>query len=104
MSQFRPTNLSEIKNIVKNNGACLNILIIGNYSAAPHPESLGGRLPTHDHEARGARQQIALHIALTDLSLEKLWVVHPGKDEYPVEEKITVCPRSKLEFLTNIQR
>ena len=34
----------------------------------------------------------SMHIAVTDLSLDFLWVVYPGKETYPVTDKITVRP------------
>ncbi len=34
----------------------------------------------------------SMHIALEDLSLDHLWVVYPGKHEYPVSKNITVLP------------
>jgi predicted AAA+ superfamily ATPase len=34
----------------------------------------------------------SMHIALQDLGLEHLWVVYPGKESYPVHERITVWP------------
>jgi uncharacterized protein len=34
----------------------------------------------------------SMHIALKDLSLEHLWVVYPGRQEYALHENITVIP------------
>jgi hypothetical protein len=34
----------------------------------------------------------SMRIALEDLGLDHLWVVHPGRHGYPVHEKITVWP------------
>ena len=36
----------------------------------------------------------SMHNALTDLSLEKLYVVYPGNDEYQIHDKVTVTPLS----------
>jgi hypothetical protein len=33
----------------------------------------------------------SMHIALADLALDHLWVLHPGPHTYPVHEKITMC-------------
>ena len=33
----------------------------------------------------------SMRSALADLELDHLWVVHPGPNSYPVEEKVTVC-------------
>jgi predicted AAA+ superfamily ATPase len=32
----------------------------------------------------------AMHVALADLSLDHLWVVYPGRQDYPLTEKISV--------------
>jgi len=36
----------------------------------------------------------SMHIAIRDLALDYLWIVYPGKQEYPVTENITVRPLS----------
>lgn len=41
-------------------------------------------------DAPGASR--SMHVAIQDLSLERLWVVYPGKQEYVVDEKISVIP------------
>ncbi|MBC2705968.1 ATP-binding protein [Desulfobacula sp.] len=38
----------------------------------------------------------SMHIAVKDLSLDYLWVVYPGKEEYPVTDKIMVRPLNKI--------
>jgi len=38
----------------------------------------------------------SMHIAIQDLSLDHLWVVHPGEHEYPVTDKITARPLTAL--------
>ena len=38
----------------------------------------------------------SMHIALKDLELDHLWVLHPGPHTYPVHEKITVCAITDL--------
>jgi predicted AAA+ superfamily ATPase len=37
--------------------------------------------------------------AVEALKLSKLWVIHPGRNEYPVDAKITVLPLSRLASL-----
>jgi predicted AAA+ superfamily ATPase len=32
----------------------------------------------------------SMHVAIRDLSLEHLWVVYPGRHDYPLDEKISV--------------
>ena len=39
----------------------------------------------------------SMHIAVRDLSLDYLWVVYPGKEEYPVTDKIMVRPLNKIK-------
>lgn len=41
----------------------------------------------------------SMRIALKDLQLDHLWVIYPGKHEYPVDEKISVWPISKINDL-----
>ena len=46
--------------------------------------------------ADAPRSTKSMHSALQDLDLDHLWVVHPGKDDYPLNEKITVLGIRKL--------
>jgi predicted AAA+ superfamily ATPase len=34
----------------------------------------------------------SMRVAINDLSLDHLWVIYPGENEYPVDEKISVIP------------
>jgi predicted AAA+ superfamily ATPase len=38
------------------------------------------------------RMTPSLHIALNDLKLERAWIVYPGRQRYPVHEKVEVLP------------
>ena len=38
----------------------------------------------------------SLHIALEDLKLDRAWIVYPGRESYPVHEKVMVCPLPAL--------
>ena len=38
----------------------------------------------------------SMYVAIADLSLDHLWVVYPGKDIYPLTEKIKVLPLQEL--------
>ena len=38
----------------------------------------------------------SMHAAIEDLSLEHLWVVYPGHQEYPLHDKISVIPISAI--------
>jgi hypothetical protein len=38
----------------------------------------------------------SMRIALTDLKLEKLWVVYPGERRYRLEERVEVVPLADL--------
>lgn len=41
----------------------------------------------------------SMRIAMADLGLEHLWVVYPGGLEYPLDEKITALPLSRIRRL-----
>lgn len=41
----------------------------------------------------------SMHSALTDLSLDHLWVVYPGTVRYPAHEKITMLPLAEIDCL-----
>jgi len=41
----------------------------------------------------------SMHSAIHDLSLEHLWVIYPGHDEYALDDKISVVPISSLEHI-----
>jgi len=38
----------------------------------------------------------SMHTALSELQLEHLWIVYPGKEIYPAHERITVLPINKI--------
>jgi hypothetical protein len=42
-----------------------------------------------------------MHVALEDLKLEHLWVIHPGEKTYSLTEKITVAPLSSIKQIIN---
>ncbi|MCS6844127.1 MAG: DUF4143 domain-containing protein, partial [Caldilineales bacterium] len=42
----------------------------------------------------------SMHIALRDLGLEHLWIVYPGRQEYPLDERLSVVPAEALPRLT----
>ena len=39
----------------------------------------------------------SMHVAIQELNLEKLLIVYPGKDDYPVDLKISVCSLHKIK-------
>jgi uncharacterized protein len=41
----------------------------------------------------------SMHVALSDLTLDHLWVLHPGPHTYPVHERITICALTNLNHL-----
>lgn len=41
----------------------------------------------------------SMHTALSELRLEHLWVIYPGKEAYPAHEQITVLPISQIDQL-----
>lgn len=44
----------------------------------------------------------SMRIAIKDLNLDHLWVVYPGKDQYPMDERISTLPLLALEAGTPI--
>jgi len=38
----------------------------------------------------------SMQIAMDDLQLSKLWVIYPGKKEYPLAKNISVLPLEKI--------
>ncbi len=42
----------------------------------------------------------SMHIAIEDLSLEHLWVVYPGREEYRLDDRITVLPVAAVPGLS----
>ncbi len=41
----------------------------------------------------------SMHTALSDLNLDHLWVIYPGKEAYPAKENISVLPISQIDLL-----
>jgi len=41
----------------------------------------------------------SIHVALSDLGLEKIFVIYPGKDRYVLHEKVIVLPLKELPML-----
>lgn len=41
----------------------------------------------------------SMHTSLSELQLEHLWVIYPGKESYPAHEQITVLPVSQITQL-----
>jgi predicted AAA+ superfamily ATPase len=41
----------------------------------------------------------SMQMALTDLNLDHLWIVYPGKHQYSVSKKITACPLKDIVIL-----
>jgi predicted AAA+ superfamily ATPase len=41
----------------------------------------------------------SMHISLSDLQLDHLWIIYPGESSYPVHENITVC---SIASITNL--
>lgn len=41
----------------------------------------------------------SMYTSISDLKLEHLWVIYPGKDAYPAHDKITVLPISEITEL-----
>ena len=45
----------------------------------------------------------SLHIALDNLKLERVWIVHPGEKRYPVHEKVEALPLRLLPSLSELK-
>jgi len=41
----------------------------------------------------------SMRVALADLSLSHLWIVHPGSNRYPVSDEITVLPLAEAHLI-----
>jgi hypothetical protein len=41
----------------------------------------------------------SMRVALDDLALERLWVVHPGRHAYPADQRVAVLPLTDLEAI-----
>jgi len=46
----------------------------------------------------------SMHAAIEDLSLEHLWVIYPGHQEYPLHDKISVIPLSAIPQIAEALR
>jgi len=46
----------------------------------------------------------SMHVAIQDLSLEHLWVIYPGHQEYPLHDKISVIPISAIPQIAEALR
>jgi len=44
----------------------------------------------------------SLHVALSDLGLERACIVYPGKKTYPVHEKVTVLPGTAVSRIREV--
>ena len=41
----------------------------------------------------------SMRVALNDLELEHLWVVYPGDEAYPLDDRISVLPITDIQAL-----
>jgi predicted AAA+ superfamily ATPase len=46
----------------------------------------------------------SMHAAIEDLSLEHLWVIYPGHQEYPLHDKISVIPINAIQQIAEALR
>jgi hypothetical protein len=53
-------------------------------------------------DAPGASR--SMHVAIQDLSLEHLWIVYPGHQEYALDDKISVIPLDSIPRLAHTLR
>jgi predicted AAA+ superfamily ATPase len=75
-------------------GAALDLLV-----------TLGGKHYGFEFKyADAPRASRSMHVALHDLSLEHLWVIYPGHQEYAVHDKISVVPIDNLPRVADALR
>ncbi len=46
----------------------------------------------------------SMHVAVEDLSLERLWIVYPGSEKYPVSEQIAALPLQQVDCIVQESR
>lgn len=46
----------------------------------------------------------SMRMALEDLKLRHLWIIHPGKHRYPIDKKISALPLTDVEILGKLVR
>lgn len=46
----------------------------------------------------------SMHIAVTDLDLEHLWVIYPGQEKYAISDKISAIPLEHIPKLAGLRR
>ena len=42
----------------------------------------------------------SMHVAMNDLLLDQLWIIYPGKNSYPIDEKISVSPLNEISNIS----
>ena len=42
----------------------------------------------------------SMHVAVKDLRLDHLWIIYPGKSNYPIDEKISVSPLNEISSIS----
>ena len=76
-------------------GAELDLLLIR------HGKRYGVEFKTNDAPAMTK----SLHISLTDLKLERAWIVYPGSETYRVHKQVEVTPLAAIpRALANIAK
>jgi hypothetical protein len=61
-------------------------------------KAYGVEFKVHD----GPKMTRSLHIALEDLQLERVWILHPGTKRYAVHDKVEAIPLSEVGALLEI--
>jgi hypothetical protein len=41
--------------------------------------------------------RVSMHVAMEELHLEHLFVIYPGSKTYPLQERVTAVPLSRIE-------
>lgn len=74
----------------------------GTYSGAELDLLLAFNGKRHGFEfkcAEAPKSTKSMHVAVADLGLEHLWIVHPGKHAYPLAERISAIPLAEVKGL-----
>ena len=57
-------------------------------------EIRGRRVGVEFKRADAPKATRSMHLAITDLALDELWVIYPGTRSYTLDDKISVFPLS----------
>jgi hypothetical protein len=61
----------------------------------------GKRIGVEVKYADAPKMTRSMHVVMDDLKLDHLWVVYPGKDAFPMHERVTALPISQIRQIIN---